>query len=259
MLASEYEWEALPRLEGEWEEESELEGELESEQFFGSLARLAGRALPALRRVGLQAARSALAGGGRLLPQNEFESEWEAAPAGRTAAAAVMEHLGHAAAQADSEEEAEAFLGALIPLAAQMVPRVAPALLRAAPQLIRGLSGVTRTLRNDPSTRQLVRTVPTIVRRTAQSLAGQADRGRPVTPQAAVQALSRQTARVLGDPRQSVQAYRQSRALDRQYHQHQHQHQNQHQHQHQHHRHPIPPSTTCACGRQRQPAPASFF
>jgi hypothetical protein len=225
MQATAYEWEVLPELDGEWEMEGEweLEGEMESEEFFGQLAGLARRAVPALRRVGLQAARSALSGG--FLPQQEFELEgkweWEAAPAAPrspAAAAALMEHLGHAATQAESEEEAEAFIGALIPLAAQILPRIAPAILRAAPRLIRGAANVARTLRSNPSTRQLVRTMPTIVGRTVQSLGSQVAQGRPVTGQTAARTLARQTQRVLGNPQQAVQAYRHSRALDRRYH-----------------------------------------
>ena len=91
-------------LETEWEDELEVEGEFEGEdeQFFGRLASLARRAAgsPALRRIGLSAARSALRGlsgvGGRIagangrqlgaqaanvlggyLPQSEFEGEVE--------------------------------------------------------------------------------------------------------------------------------------------------------------------------------------
>src|SRR5262245_38948048 len=66
----ESEWEE----EGEWEEEwegeyeGEYEEEAETEAFFGRLASLARRGVssPALRRVGLAAARSALRGAGRL-------------------------------------------------------------------------------------------------------------------------------------------------------------------------------------------------
>ena len=128
-----------------------------------------------------------------------------------------MEHLGHAAAQARTEAEAEAFLGALVPLAARVVPRAAPALLRAAPQLIRGIAGAARVLRRDPATRPLLRAMPTVVRRTAQTLAQQAPQ-RPVAPQQAVRTLARQTAAVVGDPARCAGAFRRSQALDRRYH-----------------------------------------
>src|SRR5206468_517482 len=69
VMANEYELEALPELEGEseWEAEGEgeweweAEGEGESEEFFRRILSLARRAAssPALRQVGLRAARGA--------------------------------------------------------------------------------------------------------------------------------------------------------------------------------------------------------
>ena len=144
----------------------------------------------------------------------EWEFEEELNPIRRVYPDALMEHLGHAATEAESEAEAEAFIGAMIPMAARLIPRVAPTIMQSAPQLIRGLAGVTRMLRRRPATRQLVRTLPQVVRRTAASLARQTAQGRPVTPQAAVRTLAQQTARVIGNPQQAVQAYRRSRALD---------------------------------------------
>jgi hypothetical protein len=216
-------------LEEEAEYEEEYEAEEEGEEFFRRLAGLTAQAArsPALRRVGQAAARSALGGLGGLVGlegeqeeeyEGEEEGEWEANPIRRVYPDALMEHLGHAASETESEAEAEALVGALIPLAARVVPRVAPAIMRSAPQLIRGVARVTRTLRRNPATRPLVRTVPTIVRRTATTLARRAARGRPVTPQVAARTLAGQTARVLSSPGQCVHAYRRSRALDRRYH-----------------------------------------
>ncbi len=255
--------EAFPEYEfGEWESgyggqseyEYEHEGEYESEEFFRGLANLAARAVqnPALRRVGLAAARHAIAGiprvagaiggpgsvwsdlgrsaGGALsrhllgqLPAQEYEwesdGEYEINPITKVYPAALMEHLGRAATDAEDEAQAEAFIGALVPLAARLIPHVAPAIMRSAPQLIRGASNVTRMLRANPSTRPLVRAVPAIVQRTARSMANQAAAGRPPTPQRAMQTMARQTARTLSDPRQCVRAYQRSQALDRRYHQ----------------------------------------
>src|SRR5256714_9744241 len=175
MSALEYELEY--EVEGEWEEEGE--------EFLGALAGTAFRALApqagaalrtlapqVLRRVGPAAGRTALAGGMRTLGfregEWEEEGEWEGeailSPIRRVYPDAMMEHFGHAAATARSEAEAEAFIGALIPLAARLLPRVAPAIIRSSPALLRGVANVTRTLRANPATRPLVRTVPTIVR-----------------------------------------------------------------------------------------------
>lgn len=234
--ADEWEWEA--------EMEGELEGEAESEAFFATVAALArqGRQPAALRRVGATAARSALGGlqalprsspvlaGGRSLlgglAAREYEEEWEGeweteselSPIRRVYPDALMEHLGHAAAEAESEAEAEAFIGALIPLAARLAPRVAPLVMRAAPGLIRGAARLTRTLRQDPAMRPLVRAVPTIVRRTVASIDRQSRAGRPVSPQQAVRALAQQTNSVLTNPALCAQAWQRGRALDRRYH-----------------------------------------
>ena len=236
MVMPTYEYELETDMEGEYEWESEYEADLESEEFFGRLAKLARQAVqsPALRRVGLQAARSALSGAGLgplggLLPQGEEEFEWEweeeASPTQRIYTQALMEHLGHAAATAETEEEAEAFLPALIPLAAKLLPLAAKALPiaskilpKVAPQLTRGVSQVVRTLRSNPTTKPLVRAVPTIVRRTAANIAQQAAKGQPVTSRTAAQTLARQTARVLSNPRQCVHAYQRSKAMDKRYH-----------------------------------------
>ena len=236
MPANEYELESEFEFESEWE--GEWEGEYESEEFFRRLAGLASSAArsPALRRIGLTAARSALQGLGPVggiigstLPQSEYEFEGEfeyqleleseVNPIRRAYPDALMEHLGHAAAAAESEAEAEAFIGALVPLAARLLPQAGSAIMRAAPGLIRGLAGTTRTLRQSPTTRPLVRTLPTVMRRTAASMAQQAAQGRPVTPQRAVQTLARQTAQVVGSPQQAAQAYRRSQTMDRCYHQ----------------------------------------
>jgi hypothetical protein len=245
----ELEWEG----EGEWEGEAESE---EFFRRIGALARRAASS-PALRQVALRAARGALSGlggvGGALggavggtrgaalgrglgsvvgrnvsgwLPQRElegefeleFEGEEEVNPIRRVYPDALMEHLGHAAAEAESEEEAEAFIGALVPLAARLLPRAASTVMRVAPSLIRGVAGATRALRSNPATRPMVRALPAVVRQTAANLARQAAQGRPVTPQTAVRTLARQTASVLGSPQRCAQAFQRSRALDQRYH-----------------------------------------
>jgi hypothetical protein len=172
----------------------------------------------AARALGSQAA-SWLGG---LLPQQEYEAElegeYEISPIRKIYPDAMMEHLGHAAAETHSEAEAEALAGAMIPLAARVVPRAAPALMRATPGLVCGISGVVHGLRRSPTTRPLVRVVPAIVRRTAATIGQQAARGAPVTPQAAVRTLARQTLRVLGSPQVAAGAFRHSRVMDRRFH-----------------------------------------
>ena len=245
---SEYELEVLPELGAGYE--SEFEEDFESQQFFGALANLArggavwptapgspqrrlaravarqalNRGLPALGQLVDEAANGAAGAPlgtrtaswlDRLLPQQEYETELEISPIRRIYPDAMLEHLGHAAAETHSEAEAEALAGAIIPLAVAGIPRgAAPMLMRATPGLVSGLSGVVHGLRASPVTRPLVRVIPTIVRSTAANIARQASRGVPVTPQAALRTLARQTLRLLGSPQQSARAFRRSRALD---------------------------------------------
>jgi hypothetical protein len=230
IAVTEYEREALPELEAG--QEAGWSGEIESEQFFEALTKLARQGVGSptasgslQKRVALGAARQAVGRGlpavqGQLKPPCgcRFSSEAEISPIRRIYPDAMMEHLGHAAAETHSEAEAEALAGALVPLAARAVPQAAPAILRAAPGLACGLAGVVRTLHRSKATRPLLRTVPAVVRSTAASIAQQVSRGATVTPQAAVRILARQTARMLGSPRQAAQAFRRSQQLDRQFH-----------------------------------------
>jgi hypothetical protein len=244
---SEYELEVLPELGVGYE--SGFEGDFESQQFFGALANLARQGAgwitapgSSQRRLALSVARRALNRGlpalghlidghggrtanrlGGLLPQEEYEAEFEdeleISPIRRIYPDAMLEHLGHAAAETESEAEAEALAGAMIPLAVAGIPRsAAPTLMRATPGLVSGLSGVVHGLRRSPATRPLVRVVPAIVRSTATNIARQASHGVPVTPQAAVRTLAQQILRMLGSPQQSARAFRRSRALDGHFH-----------------------------------------
>jgi hypothetical protein len=194
--------------------EDELEGEYEGEEF--DLSRIV----------------SGLLGEGEyedeLEGEYELEDEWEgededegegmANPLRRVYPDAMMEHLGHAAAEAETEAEAEAFIGALVPLAAGLVRSAAPHVARSTPHLVRGLSSVARTLRRSPATRPLIRALPTIASRTTRSLARQVARGRPITARQAVRTLAGQTAAVLSEPRTRHRVVRRARALDRHYH-----------------------------------------
>jgi hypothetical protein len=133
--------------------------------------------------------------------------------------AELMAHLSRRASDAESEEEAEAFIGALIPIAARLIPRAASILARNAPTLIRGAAGLARRLRANPSTRRLVRALPVVLQRTAQSLADQSAAGRPVTPQRALRTLATMTGRVLQTPATRRRAVRAVNVFDRRWHQ----------------------------------------
>jgi hypothetical protein len=205
-----YESEYEEELEGEWE--AELEDELESEGEFEDEGEFEGEY--------------------EFEDEGEFESELS--PIRKVYPDAMMEHLGALAAEAETEDEAvERFLpligmaaSKLLPLAAKAIgplakralPRMVKAVTRLAPRLTRGIGKIARGLHRRPAGRRLLRTVPTIARRTVHSIARQAAHGRPVTPRMAVRTLARQTRRVLGSPRVRGQALRRHHHMDRRFH-----------------------------------------
>jgi hypothetical protein len=200
----EHELESLHELEFEGEGEFELEGKLEGE--------------------------------GELEFSGEGELEYEVSPVRKIYADAMMEHLAHLAAEAQTEQEAaEHFLPLvglaakkLLPVVAKAVapslrkalPSVARAVTRVEPRLTRGITSIARTLYRRPGTRRLLHAVPTIARRTVHSIANQAAHGRPITARGAVRTLARQTSRVLGQPHRRRTALRRSAWLDRRFHGH---------------------------------------
>lgn len=224
-----------PTIQGEFEgeEEYEFEEELEDEAFFGPLAQIAGSLLgeeeledeyEAEYEGELEEeyefefeaeAEAELESEGELESEFEDEAEEEAEgfvnPVRRVYRdAETMAHLAVRAERADSEAEAEAFVGALVPIAARLIPRAASVLARNAPALIKGATRIARRLRRNPQTRQLVRALPVVLQRTAQSLADQSANGQPIDATAVIRTLGTMTGRVLG----SSGASRAVRAVD---------------------------------------------
>jgi len=173
------------------------------------------------------------------LPDREYESEfeWETEdeinPIRKIYADAMMEHLAHEAAAAETEQEAvERFLplvpmmatkllpavAKLAPRAARAMPRVARAVTRVTPHLSQGVSKIARRLHHNPRTRYLVRVVPAIARKTVNTVAKQAAAGQPVTPKTAQRTLAKNAYGVLASPQKTQAAVKQNVALDKQYH-----------------------------------------
>jgi hypothetical protein len=132
--------------------------------------------------------------------EGEMEGEFEMEAAGPlTQQEAMAEYMAAVAARAQSEAEAEAMIGAAT---ANIISRADRRALRnIVPHLTRGAAILTRILRRRRITRPAVRAVPTIVRRTATTLARRAAAGQPVTPRAAARTMAAQTRRVLASPR----------------------------------------------------------
>jgi hypothetical protein len=136
--------------------------------------------------------------------EGEYEEEYEEEAAPATQTEAMAELMAAVASQARTEAEAEAMAGAATVASISAADRAA--LRRILPHLVRGSAILTRLLRRRPATRIAVRTVPRIVRGTAQTLGRRAAAGQPVTRRAAARVMAGQTRRVLGSPRACTRA-----------------------------------------------------
>jgi len=197
----ELELESLGEFEGEAEGEGEFETEFESES------------------------------------EGEFESEFEFEgpnPVTKVYPDAMMEHMGLAAMESESEyEAAEHFLpliplvaSKLLPLAAKalpkiagkVLPRVAKVVSRATPHMTRAVGHLTRSLHRNPQTRQLVRVIPSVARRAVATIARRTAAGHPVTPKQAVRILGQVHRRVVQNPHTVRSVLHRARQLDHRYH-----------------------------------------
>ena len=216
-------------LLGEGEYEDEYEAEDEDEAFFGPLAKIAGSLLGEGEgeyegeyeteeeyeyEFEFEAeAEAEMEAEGEL--EDEFEAEMEEEAEGFVNPvrrvyrdAELMAHFAAQAAQTESEAEAEAFIGALVPMAAKLIPRAAKLISANGPTLIKGATKIMRQLRRNPRTRRLVKALPVVLQRTAQSLADQAANGQPIDAGTVVGTLGDMTGRVLrgGRGRRAVRA-----------------------------------------------------
>ncbi|HEX8172441.1 MAG TPA: hypothetical protein VF824_18040 [Thermoanaerobaculia bacterium] len=229
----------------------QYETNFESEAFFESLAVAArsGRRHPQLTQLAMRAARAALVEGMKGCGGESFDQEceggaleanWEAEnyfhqsyPMHEAAPAlTLMEHLGHGAAEAESDGEAFAFLAPLLPMAikalplitkgigvaAKMIPKIAGTVAKVAPKVMKGVDAASKVLRADPVTKPLVQAMPRVVQQTTADLARQVAQGKPISAQTAVQTLARNTANVLGNPSAAVNSVRRARTIDQRVH-----------------------------------------
>src|SRR5579884_481010 len=152
-----------------------------------------------LQQVLAQGESEATAHEAHLFGANEFETEVGAHEAAHHAA--LTEVLAAEASHTESESEAEALLGAALPISIRVMGgrvalrRVTPTLVRANVRLVLSLH------RQGGPGRQLLRAVPSIQRRTVSTLKAMAQSGQPITPTIAAQVMTGQAARVLSTPK----------------------------------------------------------
>ncbi len=108
-----------------------------------------------------------------------------------------MENLAEQALETENEDEAEAFIGALVPMATKLLPKLVPmakkfipkllpkvakGVNRVVPNLIKNVAKIGNKLRKSPRHRGKVRTLPAIVKRTVKTVGKAVAAGKPVTP-----------------------------------------------------------------------------
>ncbi len=130
----------------------------------------------------------------------QFEAEYENLPTREHEV--FMENLAYRAAECESEAEAEAFMGALLPVSARLFPRNSLHLISSlTPPLIDGVASMTGVLHRSPKTRPLLRTFPYIINLTVKNLANRAQQGQSISQKVALRSLAAHTAKILNNPK----------------------------------------------------------
>jgi hypothetical protein len=94
-----------------------------------------------------------------------------------------MEAYMEGALMAESDEEEDAFLGALLSTATSMLPSIISVGQRMLPKFLGAAKQLLNTVRNDPNVRRAAKTGVNVLTRTAQDVARRYASGQPVMGQ----------------------------------------------------------------------------
>jgi len=97
------------------------------------------------------------------------------------------------------EDEADEFLPALLPIASMILPAVMPAIKR-------GIQTIGKALRETDPTKQSVKVLPIVAAKTVASLARQAQAGKKITQKRVNATLAHQAKKTLSSPKQVAKA-----------------------------------------------------
>ena len=167
-----------------------------------------------LGRIFAQGESEAVIHEAHLFGANEFETEVAATESAHEAA--LTEVMAAEASHTESAGEAEALLGAALPISMRVmggrigIRRLTPTLLRANASLVLNLH------RQGTAGRQLLRVMPSVQRRTVATLGAMQRSGQPVTPAVAASVMKGQAARVLTTPHVCRQALTRNMIVRRQ-------------------------------------------
>jgi len=116
---------------------------------------------------------------------------------------AMAEEFAGESAETENEAEAQSLAGGVT---IHILSHAPLAVRRVSPVLVRRSARLAQLLRRSPHTRPLLKTLPSIQKRTAAALAVKASKGKPITPRTAVRTMAKQTMRVMGNPQRTAAA-----------------------------------------------------
>lgn len=108
-----------------------------------------------------------------------------------------MEYLMEGALMAESEEEEDAFLGALVSMATKALPSVLSVGRKVLPKLVGAAKHVVSAVGKDPNVRRAAKSGVNVLTRTAQDVARRYSQGRPVTGRYIARKAAGHTSRVI--------------------------------------------------------------
>lgn len=169
--------------------------------------------------------------------EDEYEDEWEdeledgmddlefeAFGGGLIAESGLLEALAEGAAQAETEAEADEFLGAITGL----IGKALPSLVKGLPAIAQGLGGLLgggRRRRRGRGRRRagggqagLARILPLIVRRTSRTVSAAMQRGQRVRSAQVNRILRSHAKQIMSNRRLALRAMRRTRNVSQQYH-----------------------------------------
>jgi len=111
-----------------------------------------------------------------------------------------MEMLAEAALEADSEEEADEFLGLLGGLASTLLPKAISLGKKFLPKFARGVASFFRKKVHSPTGRRMIRIAPQVIRNVARGAARRYGSGMPITPSWLLKNVAGQTYRAVRNP-----------------------------------------------------------
>jgi hypothetical protein len=116
---------------------------------------------------------------------------------------ALAEEFAAESAETESDTEAEGLAGGVT---VHIMSNAPIAVRRVSPILTRRSARLAQLLRRSPRTRPLLKTLPTITKKTAATLSAKAAKGKPITPRTAVRTMAKQTMRVMASPQRTATA-----------------------------------------------------